>query len=133
MPINYADYPDDWQEIRQRILKRDNHRCKFCGVRNYAIIWRCPSDPSIYSDCYEDGARWYQRPAAHEIKIVLTTAHLHDPDPHNISDDNLAMLCQRCHLALDAPLKAQRRLEKQLEAQEAAGQLTLPFDESARS
>ena len=34
--------------------------------------------------------------------VFLTTAHL-DHDPANNADDNLKALCQRCHLAYDAP------------------------------
>lgn len=34
-------------------------------------------------------------------KVVLTVAHL-DHDPTNNAEDNLAALCQRCHLAYDA-------------------------------
>ncbi len=34
-------------------------------------------------------------------KVVLTVAHVHDPDPMNCSDSNLAALCQRCHLNHD--------------------------------
>jgi hypothetical protein len=37
MPIDYNNYPSNWPEIRQRILTRDNHQCRHCGVKNYSV------------------------------------------------------------------------------------------------
>ena len=50
-------------------------------------------------------------------KVVLTVAHVHDPNPMNVSDENLSALCQRCHLAHDRPhhvakARASRRARK---------------------
>ena len=57
-PENKNRYPENWKEIRQRILKRANNRCEFCGIENYIIK--------------ENGSR-----------VVLTIAHLdHTPELH---------------------------------------------------
>lgn len=107
MPIDYKQYPSNWKEIRQRILFRDNHCCKFCKVPNYAIIYR----PQKNSD------KWEYMPEGSEAdmivefdptikftKIILTIAHLdHDKENHTVNDERLAALCQRCHLLLDLP------------------------------
>ena len=45
------------------------------------------------------------------IKIVLTVAHL-DHDVTNNNNDNLKLMCQRCHLRYDAKHKAQKRKYK---------------------
>lgn len=47
-------------------------------------------------------------------KIVLTIAHLdHDKENHEVSDDRLAALCQRCHLLYDMDKHvANRRLNQ---------------------
>jgi hypothetical protein len=47
-------------------------------------------------------------------KVVLTVAHVHDPNPMNCAPENLAATCQRCHLNHDrahhvAKRKANRR------------------------
>ena len=80
MPIDYSKYPANWRtEIRPAILDRDGHKCKFCGVVNYSLVDR------------------YGK----KTRVVLTIAHLN----HDIKDnryDNLAALCQRCHLRYDA-------------------------------
>lgn len=105
MPIKYSEYPSDWKQIRQRILERENHCCKFCMVPNYAIIYR-PVKKS---------KEWLPMPEGSEAdvlvefephikftKIVLTIAHLdHDKENHQVEDDRLAALCQRCHLLYD--------------------------------
>ena len=74
-PENKSRYPKNWKEIRQRILKRANNRCEFCGIENNIIK--------------ENGSR-----------VVLTIAHL-DHTPENCTDDNLRALCQKCHNSYD--------------------------------
>ena len=56
-------------------------------------------------------------------RIVLTTAHL-DHTPENCSDDNLASLCQRCHLNYDREIHIRNRayfarLRKEKEGQQS--------------
>ena len=46
----------------------------------------------------DDGHRW--------IVIVLTVAHIDDPDPMNCDPENLRLLCQRCHNRHDAKMRA---------------------------
>lgn len=82
MPCDYRKYPKDWKEIRARILVRDEHCCKFCGVKNYSV-----------------------RGTA---RIVLTIAHL-DHDVTNNSGENLAALCQRCHNRHDKDYRGRNR------------------------
>lgn len=103
MPIDYKQYPKDWKQTRQRILERENNKCKFCDVPNYEIIYRpikgnmkweiAPEGMICESDLF-DGVKF--------TKIILTIAHLdHDKLNHQVSDDRLAALCQRCDLLYD--------------------------------
>jgi len=118
MPIDYRKYHPDWKRIRANILDREGHKCKFCKVPNYAYIFR---------GRLEDGTEVYQfadarifdaingdslgslhdvqplsgDPNQQAIKVVLTVAHL-DHDITNNEPDNLAALCQKCHLRYDA-------------------------------
>ena len=87
MPVDWSRYPTDWHTVRARILERSGGRCEWCGAVNYQ------PHPQTGS------------------RVVLTTAHLGTPhadgrpgdksDKHDCRDDNLAMLCQRCHLNYD--------------------------------
>lgn len=58
------------------------------------------------------------------IKIVLTVAHVHDHNPENCDDENLAHLCQRCHNRHDATMRIDGRKKR---AAEACGQQALQF------
>lgn len=102
MPCDYKKYHPDWKTvIRPAILERDFNCCKFCGVKNHSIIHR-------YGKGQEE---WYYWPEGMEsevwtldgkkaTKVILTIAHL-DHDKTNNDYDNLAALCQKCHLGID--------------------------------
>jgi 5-methylcytosine-specific restriction endonuclease McrA len=98
MPMRRELYPRGWKAISLRIRERDGWRCKFCGAEN--------GKP---------------HPVTGSI-VVLTVAHLSDPDPMNCADDNLAALCQRCHLAHDRE-HHKRNAARTRHARKAAGEL----------
>jgi 5-methylcytosine-specific restriction endonuclease McrA len=133
MPIDYSKYPANWlTEIRPRILERDGHKCKYCGVRNYSIIkryktsipyknWRYISTVEydmIKSKVRNCGHSWTSAiKALGFTKIVLTIAH-YDQNIDNNEDENLGSLCQRCHLIKDKKYRVFNKDKK-------IGQLTL--------
>lgn len=116
MPINYKNYPSNWlTEIRPAVLERDRNCCKFCLVPNNAIICRGTwQGVEVYQD--DEGAIYsakdgeylgsaylgevFTTEAGRATRIVLTVAHL-DRDVKNNDLENLAALCQRCHLLYD--------------------------------
>ena len=134
MAIDYNDYPVNWKtEIRPRILERAHNKCEWCRVENYAVGAR-DIDGEWWNEDDIDGLQsdqgYYlfgEYPKI--VKIVLTIAHLHEPDPMNCADDNLAALCQRCHLNHDRPhhLAKQRfnRLERKDQARQERGERKL--------
>jgi len=76
MPIDYSQYHPKWKLISRLIrFKRAKNKCEWCGVENYTKT--------------EKGS-----------KIVLTVAHI-DHDKNNNRFNNLAALCQKCHLKHD--------------------------------
>lgn len=100
-PENRARYPKDWPAISRRIrFERAQNRCEWCGAENY--------EPHPVT-----GSR-----------VILTVAHL-DHTPENVADENLAALCQRCHLTYDAEHHARSRAERRRRGLEEAGQMTL--------
>ena len=67
-----GEYPDNWGEIANRIKEKAGWKCERCGHDN-------------------DSKTGYD----------LTVHHL-DGDKTNCADWNLAALCQRCHLTIQA-------------------------------
>lgn len=107
MPIDYKQYPSNWKtEIRPAILERDNHCCKFCHLPNYCFI-----NKKTREICLPD--------EDNVTRIILTIAHL-DQDKTNNDYENLAALCQKCHLGIDLKhhmenARATREKNKQLQ------------------
>ncbi len=90
MPIDYSEYHPKWSLISRLIrFHRANNRCEWCAAVNYSYVNR-----KTRKICLQD------EPDA--TRIVLTVAHI-DHDKKNNSFNNLAALCQRCHLKHDLP------------------------------
>lgn len=103
MPIDYNNYPEDWKDIiRPEILKRDGYKCKQCKVPHKAKGYREPSGQFI--ECDEFMLRWAKANGFKCIRIILTIAHLCHFSKCE-KREHLSALCQKCHLALDAPVK----------------------------
>lgn len=148
MPTDMKNYPDNWDEIRTQVLLRaggewDDPRigaeCEFCFEKNYAVGWR-GKDGEFHQPPNLKGARFVNHAEAAKarehynewcnpdekyIVIVLTIAHLDDPDPANCDLDNLAALCQRCHNRLDVPHRQRNRMRTKKAKLVAAGQMSL--------
>ena len=128
-PENRQRYPDDWPQIRERILKRARHCCEWpgCGLHNHSVgMWAphptrgatwVPLGGSGPTDFAGQGLQWPSfeplsfaearefaqanpHPEHKVIVIVLTIAHL-DHVPENCKPANLRAWCQRHHLAYD--------------------------------
>ncbi|MCW2243618.1 HNH endonuclease [Azospirillum canadense] len=80
-PEQRALYPKDWRAISLRIrTERAGGRCEFC----------------------KEAINGQLHPVTGS-KVVLTVAHLNH-DPTDCRDENLAAMCQKCHLTYDAAL-----------------------------
>lgn len=104
MPCDYKEYHPEWKtKIRPDILERDNNCCKFCGVKNHGIIHR-------FGKLSNEWAYWPEGMQSEawtidglkSTKVILTIAHL-DHNKENNNYNNLAALCQKCHLGIDLP------------------------------
>jgi hypothetical protein len=139
MPIrleNSDRYPADWPQISARVRMEAGDMCEWCGVVNGRMIrrgtdrdgrrvYRYADDPAFEDgrdartgeyvpDTGEDTCDW--RPA---VRVVLTVAHL-DHQPENCARENLRALCQACHNAYDAPMRARGIAERKRAAQAIA-------------
>lgn len=130
MTFRAERYPADWKAIRANIMRRADDACECvgqCGDAHDGGRCLAPHREWILRD-YRTPAKWTEHdpelagknPDA--IRVVLTIAHLDHDESHN-APDNLAALCQRCHLKLDAVDNLARRRER---AGADAGQLPFP-------
>lgn len=106
MPCDYKKYHPEWKSrIRPDILERDNYCCKFCGVENYSYGYRDKNGNFVSEKKFNglnssDGDWLFNGRFPKRIRVILTIAHL-DHDKTNNDYDNLAALCQKCHLGID--------------------------------
>jgi hypothetical protein len=145
MPVDYSRYPKDWEDISRRIrFERAGNKCEWCGVpngewgaRDKHGEWR--DEHSIH--CLNSGVGESLFPDGFPdmVKIILTVAHLGTPhadgtpgdkhDKMDVRNENLAALCQKCHLNYDRDEHmvnaARTRARKRQAAIVATGQLNL--------
>ncbi len=101
MPIKDPDlYPPDWWRISLQERVNSGWRCRFCRAEQ--------GEPHPVT-----GSR-----------VVLTVAHL-DHNPQNNDPDNLAALCQKCHLAYDQQEHLHHAAQTRRRRKVEAGQLEL--------
>lgn len=97
-----------WREIRARILTRARHRCEFCHAPDRLVVergpggvWRLAGTNSLWRDVSGNFTTSDPLPERRRrVKIILTVAHLNHT-PGDDREDNLAALCQYCHLRYD--------------------------------
>jgi hypothetical protein len=104
-------YPDNWPEISYEIKVRDGFKCKECGVPDKEIGYRDELGGfhlwnGVVGEVFSEWDFDYKI-----IKIHLTVAHLgvtrrdgsagDKMDKMDCRPENLAALCQRCHLRYD--------------------------------
>lgn len=98
------NYPANWtSEIVPRIRARDDFKCCFCQVPDRQLYYTTLNGTRVLLATAPNGELVPGQaipPRAKVKRIVLTTAHLdHKLVDHR--DENLASLCQRCHLNYD--------------------------------
>ncbi len=120
MPINYAEYHPKWSLISYLIrYARAGNKCEKCGLPNKAIIKRLENGSyrmpfmsewdAVHSRIRQKHTTMTESLKYHDLtKVVLTVAHL-DHNKHNNKFNNLAALCQRCHLHHDRHQHAANR------------------------
>lgn len=99
-----------WAAIRAHILARAGHKCERCRKPNRTTlrvtrggIWYDAEASTWRNDTGEANGYNYPgitRRTVYVIRCILTIAHL-DHNPHNNAEENLAALCQHCHLKHD--------------------------------
>ena len=106
--MNYEDYHDDWRDIiRPAILKRDQYKCRTCGIPHKSTVYS--ASKGAYVICDDFMKEWAINQGKKVFTIYLQVAHLN----HDKSDnrpENLLTLCPRHHSIMDAEHKKLLRL-----------------------
>lgn len=146
MPVDWKRYParKEWLAIRASIQERAGNKCEWCGVPNGAVGYREKNGDFVQLAESKESVGMAVETASvvdgRKIVVVCcTTAHLGTVkadgtpgDKHDKLDnrpENLAFLCNRCHLRFDADEHAENaartRSAKKSKAALEAGQMEL--------
>ncbi|GJE02823.1 hypothetical protein [Methylobacterium isbiliense] len=113
-------YPIDWPQLSDVIrFHRAQGRCEACNRPHLQRVFHLGDGRwwDAESGCWRDGQgrrlRGRLRKAdllggVRTTRVVLATAH-RDHDPSNNANENLAALCQRCHMLHDRTEHQRRR------------------------
>lgn len=125
---NRSSYPAEWyDEIRPRILKRDNYRCTSCSVKHRQ--WVASKKHKEYIRIDKDEKADYELEGYKVYQILLHVCH-QNHNKSDITDENLITKCVRCHARLDGSYKGlmrkTRRADNQINIFHIIDNLALP-------
>ena len=110
MPVDWARYPVNWNDIALAIKEAADWRCRDCGMQ-----CRRPGEP------FDTHRRTM---SVHHIGVDRadgTPGDMHDKQ--DCRTENLIALCARCHLARDLPSHMQNAARTRRAKRIAAGQV----------
>lgn len=108
LKMNYNDYAQNWRDvIRPMILKRDNYKCRKCGVLHRSRVYK--SSAGNYIVCDEFIEAWAKEQGKKVFTLYLQVAHI-DHDKSNNHPSNLISLCPVHHAKFDSEHKKLNRL-----------------------
>lgn len=120
-------YPANWKsEIVPHILVRDDYRCRTCGIKQYAVgawdkagVFTQWHQAESFTEGEEVAARLSEETGKRVVVVLLACAHLENPDPADVRDENLGMLCNYHHAHFDYKLRMKGFRQWYFEVQEA--------------
>ena len=105
--MDLSKYSPDWKGIiRPAILKRDNYRCRVCGVLHKSRVYKLTRAGYRELDAFQE--EWAKSTGRHVFTIYLVVAHI-DQNKANNDPKNLLTLCPFHHAKFDAKSKTLSR------------------------
>lgn len=107
--MDFSKYHKDWKDIiRPSILKRDDYKCRTCGIRHKQKVYKDSRGNYVELDSFQE--IWAEGTGKKVFTIFLQVAHV-DQDKSNNDPLNLLTLCPKHHAALDAKYKGFARIK----------------------
>lgn len=107
---NRDRYPLDWfNVIRPRELARAKFKCENCGIKQRAYGYYDKNGHWIECDGFI--AVWALKNGFKPRRIALQVAHLNQ-DTNDNRQENLAVMCPKCHLKHDHEINRLTRIAK---------------------
>lgn len=107
--MDFSKYHTDWKDIiRPSILKRDNYKCRTCGIGHKQTVYKDSRGNYVELDSFQE--IWAEGTGKKVFKIYLQVAHV-DQDKSNNDPLNLLTLCPKHHAQLDAKYKSFARIK----------------------
>lgn len=121
---NKSKYGEDWQDkIRPAILKRDEYKCRKCGVAHRSYVVK--NQDNTYSEITLAQHVVFREEGKKTFRIYLQVAHL-DNNTANMDHSNLLSLCAPCHLSNDLEYKQLMRKAYKKQLIQSLGATPIP-------
>jgi 5-methylcytosine-specific restriction endonuclease McrA len=101
---NRREYPDNWNdEIRPKILQRDQYKCTDCGIRHRQWVAKRLREKIIK---IESNEKEDYRGFGYKVYMIrLHVCHINN-NKKDTREVNLKSLCVSCHAKMDSNYKA---------------------------
>jgi 5-methylcytosine-specific restriction endonuclease McrA len=104
--LNYSDLlmTTEWKQFRDKIIRRDNSKCKKCGERNNELAWELKGSKPF--DIFVRQADEFEKKFLGQdniyssVHIILNAHHkyyIKDKNPWEYNTDALITVCSICH------------------------------------
>jgi len=106
--MDYSQYHSDWRDIiRPAILKRDQYKCKHCGIKHKSRVYKDTTGKYVECDTFME--EWAISTGRKVFTLYLQVAHI-DHDKNNNAPSNLMSLCPVHHARFDTEHKKLARI-----------------------
>jgi hypothetical protein len=114
--MDYSKYHSDWRDIiRPAILKRDQYKCKHCGIKHKSRVYKDTTNKYVECDSFME--QWAISTGRKVFTLYLQVAHI-DHDKSNNAPNNLMSLCPIHHARFDTEHKKLARISYRAEIQQ---------------
>jgi 5-methylcytosine-specific restriction endonuclease McrA len=125
--MDYKAYHQDWRDvIRPMILKRDQYKCRSCGIKHKSEVYRKSKGHYIELDGFMK--QWALDNGKKVFTLFLQVAHINHKKTDN-RPENLITLCPYHHGKFDSEHKKISRIIYQRKTADNKPEVDKPYNE----